>query len=755
MKKSNKIIMTVVIVAVLLLGIGYAAIQNITLNIAGTASADPSQANFKVMFSGTPTVSDDTYVTAAITDDTNATVNVEGLTKKGDIVTATYTVQNASTDLSADLGVSTTNSNTEYFTLSSEIAQTSLVAGEATNLTVTVELTKTPITDSVSTTIGVQLEAMPVQPGEEGTSEGINGSSQTPNGTNEYGFYYDRFYANQDEGFGFIAHEDESAEMFSYILSGEIEGLESDEWMCIDYFSAGELDFNEMITDGVTISKEGKIINMDGVDYEILDVDLHGLYYGCEYSIETDNNRESILVLKENGTVQLTTYENGEIIEDIVEDNFLTPIANGYLMTYGNQLVLSANPSGEVVAFVMVEGVFTLKEKHNYVSEKTKNVSCTEDGEIKNTCLDCNKTYTFSVLAPNHPNDVDNDGICDDCGETITYTDFEVDSYNSNMIGYSDTTTDLVIPETFYDEATRAWYKVTRINSYAFDSCTNLTSVVIPEGVTTIGNDAFRDCTNITNVVLPNSIKTIGDYAFISCKNLKNINIPRECASISYSAFTNCSALTEINVDSNNLNYSSIDGILCSKDSTILVRYPEGKTQSSFIIPEGITTIGYYAFNNCDNLTSIIIPEGVTTIEEHVFTNCDGLISIVIPEGVTTVESATFINCSKLTNVILPKSLTTIEGWAFQGCDNLANINIPEGVTSINHGVFLSCSNLSSIVIPKEVISIENSAFSGCYMLNTVNYTGTKEQWDAIQIGTENEDLTGATINYNYVIPTE
>ena len=180
MNKTSKIIVTSVIIAILLLGVGYAAIQNITLTIAGTAAADPNQANFKVMFSGTPTVSDENYVAAAITDDINATMSVTGLTKKGDVVSATYTVQNASEDLSADLKISTTNNNTEFFTLSSEIAKTSLIAGEATTVTVTVEVTKTPIKESVNATIGVQIEAMPVQPGEEGTSEGINGSSQTP-----------------------------------------------------------------------------------------------------------------------------------------------------------------------------------------------------------------------------------------------------------------------------------------------------------------------------------------------------------------------------------------------------------------------------------------------------------------------------------------------------------------------------------------------------------------------------------------------
>ncbi len=180
MKKTNKIIITSVIVAMLLLGIGYAAIQNITLNIEGTATADPSQSNFSVKFTGTPKVSDSTYITAGITDDINATISVSGLTQKGQTVNAEYTVQNVSTDISADLSVATTNSNTEYFTLKSELAKTSLTAGEATTVKVTVELTKIPITESVSTTIGVRLIAMPVEPGKEGTSEGINGSSQTP-----------------------------------------------------------------------------------------------------------------------------------------------------------------------------------------------------------------------------------------------------------------------------------------------------------------------------------------------------------------------------------------------------------------------------------------------------------------------------------------------------------------------------------------------------------------------------------------------
>ena len=180
MSKTSKIIVSVLLIGILLIGIGYASIQNITLSITGTAEANPNPDNFKVMFSGEPTVSDEDYVTAAITDDINATINVEGLTEKGQTVSAIYTVQNVSTDISADLSVSTTNDNPEYFTLSSRLEKTSLVAGEATTLTVTVELTKIPITDEVTSTIGVQLLAIPVEPGQEGTSEGLKDSSQTP-----------------------------------------------------------------------------------------------------------------------------------------------------------------------------------------------------------------------------------------------------------------------------------------------------------------------------------------------------------------------------------------------------------------------------------------------------------------------------------------------------------------------------------------------------------------------------------------------
>jgi hypothetical protein len=175
MSKTNKIIIGIILTAVLLLGVGYAAIQNISLNITGTATADVSQSNFVVKFSNTPQVSDSNKVTASVTNSTNATMNVTGLTTKGDSVTATYTVQNTSADLSANLSVQATNSNEEYFEITTELGKTTLTSGDATTLTVTITLIKTPITDNITSTIGLQLTSEPLQPGEEGG----NGNEET------------------------------------------------------------------------------------------------------------------------------------------------------------------------------------------------------------------------------------------------------------------------------------------------------------------------------------------------------------------------------------------------------------------------------------------------------------------------------------------------------------------------------------------------------------------------------------------------
>ena len=193
MRKTNKILLVSFFIAILLLGIGYAAIQNITLNISGTAAADPSQANFKVVFSGQPEVSDSSIVTAEILDDINATINIDKISHEGQEESATYIIKNESTDLSADLSIQATNTGEKYFSVIAELGKESLKAGESTSLKVTVRLRDfSAILESpgVNTTIGIKLDAIPVQPGDEGSSGETNNVTSSPDtfalATNEH-----------------------------------------------------------------------------------------------------------------------------------------------------------------------------------------------------------------------------------------------------------------------------------------------------------------------------------------------------------------------------------------------------------------------------------------------------------------------------------------------------------------------------------------------------------------------------------------
>ena len=658
------------------------------------------------------------------------------------------------------------------------------------------------------------------------------------------------------------------------------------------------------------------------------------------------------------------------------------------------------------------------------------------------------------------------------------YTDFTVTKANRHKIGYTDETTDLVIPATFYDEEDQTWYRVTEIAGYfypggdaafpyctnltsltipdsvtsignyaiygatnltsvttgngvtsigtqafygctslnnvalgdsletlgdsAFYNCTNLTSITIPDSVTSIGNSTFRNCTNLTsvttghgftsigpyafsdctsltNITLGDSLKTIGNSAFASCTNLKSVTIPSTVTTISGQAFTNtglssiiipenvkdlgyassegfgafngCTSLLSIEVSSDNPNYCSVDGVLYSKDMATLLCYPAGKTSASLTIPDSVLYIGKYAaygatslteiifgeaiesietnafyagdsdpldttirggndivlsyswsddnrlvywdgeppvipaggtyyvgvtsttvgdysgatatytagdpfpfvpqdgdiyvygdyeyrynqkvtrasnngttfyrkvandstiggwnpnvidatktsygallyningkpvqtikstyilcsnltsiviprsigkivgaffdctslksvtipnsvtfisdntFNNCTSLTSVTIPDSVTSIEVDTFSNCTSLESITIPDSVTTIGGSAFYGCTSLESVTIPDSVTSIGDRAFYGCTSLESVTIPDSMTTIGGSTFYSCTNLTSITIPSSVTSIGSYAFCHCNGLTDIYFTGTEDEWNAIEFG--------------------
>ena len=187
MRRTNaKIIGGVLVLAVILVAVAYAAITSTQLNINGTGNATTNQSNFKVEFIGTPTTGGKGTTTATIDSNikTNGNVEVNGLTAKGDEATATYTVKNQSADLSADLSAEATSSNEEYFEVLCTLEKTTLKAQEETTLKVTVRLLKTPIDETkenLKTDIGVTVTAEPKQPGEEN-----NGGTETVSNKNPY-----------------------------------------------------------------------------------------------------------------------------------------------------------------------------------------------------------------------------------------------------------------------------------------------------------------------------------------------------------------------------------------------------------------------------------------------------------------------------------------------------------------------------------------------------------------------------------------
>ena len=254
------------------------------------------------------------------------------------------------------------------------------------------------------------------------------------------------------------------------------------------------------------------------------------------------------------------------------------------------------------------------------------------------------------------------------------------------------------------------------------------------------------------------TITSIEDGAFWVCTSLTNITIPNSVTNIGETAFYYCESLTAINVNSGNTDYSSDQGVLYNKSKTTLIQYPEGKTGNSFVIPNNVTSIGDYAFINCNRLTSITIPNSVTNIGKAAFNFSTSLTSVTIPNSVTNIGEAAFGWSGGLTAInvasdntnyssdqgvlydknkttlvqypagktdisfVIPNSVTSIGEQAFSGCENLTSVTLPTNAsfTTIEYGAFISCGNLTSITIPNSVTSIGGQAFAWCGNLTSI-----------------------------------
>ena len=256
-------------------------------------------------------------------------------------------------------------------------------------------------------------------------------------------------------------------------------------------------------------------------------------------------------------------------------------------------------------------------------------------------------------------------------GENIGNFKYIIYKQNSEAIvrGINNMTTNAAIPSSIEYEGKT--YTVTGILAAAFQNCSNLTSITIPNSVTSIGSYAFSGCNGLTTVAIPNSVTSIGSSTFSGCSSLTSVTIPNSVTSISDDAFNGCSSLTSIT------------------------------------IPNSVTSIGDHAFNDCSSLTSVTIPNSVTNISYGTFSGCSSLTSVTIPNSVTSISYGTFSGCSNLTSVTIPNSVTSI-GWdAFGYCSGLTSVTIGESVSYISKGAFTGCESLRNItcksLIPPKV----------------------------------------------------
>ena len=227
----------------------------------------------------------------------------------------------------------------------------------------------------------------------------------------------------------------------------------------------------------------------------------------------------------------------------------------------------------------------------------------------------------------------------------------------------------------------------------AFDGC-SLSSLAIPAGVITIGD--LSSCPALVRVAISNGVANIGAFAFDGDLALPSVAIPASVTNIGEGAFSECYGLTNITVPEGNPVYSSADGVLFDKNQRTLLEFPGG-VGGSFAIPDGVTSIGGYAFSRT-SISSVSMPASVTNIGASAFYLNDNLTNVTIGSGVVSIGAGAFSACGFLTNITIPDSVASIGDWAFGQCAHLATVTIGSGVTSMGKDAFGYCFQLQGYI---------------------------------------------------------
>ena len=313
------------------------------------------------------------------------------------------------------------------------------------------------------------------------------------------------------------------------------------------------------------------------------------------------------------------------------------------------------------------------------------------------------------------------------------YTSFDGNVYSKSgkmLLFLAPAKTNIVIPDHVTSiaqnshlgnvESIKIGNGITNLSSYTFNYCYNLKSVTLGSGISSISTSAFSGCYNLTNitvdrdnpnfkavdnilyskngetlvwcapgkgkVVIPDSVRTINNDAFNECADLTSVTVGSGVEYISENPFPYRGTLTNITISPDNQNYKAIDNVVYSKDGTKLVMCLPDKTE--FVVPDGVRSIGNYAFNECTSLTGVTLPDSLETIGNYAFDCCYVLTKIDIPNNVRSIGEGAFTFCEQLKNITIPDSVERIGDNAFDLCLNLENVTIGSGLSQLGRSVF-------------------------------------------------------------------